>query len=268
MRLVLQTADGAALAAAIGDAEGRWGEAKLAPLVRRLDPAAQARVRTVASALDHSFSHPAPEAVLARLAEGFDLAAAVSPEAGVALYSLGDPALLAEVTAEVVAWLRSERLFRPGDTVLEVGCGSGRYLEALADEAHAIIGVEISAGMAAEAARRLAGRSHVLVVRGSGAALAFVADASLDLVLYADSFPYVVQAGATLVARMLGETARVLRPGGRAVMLNWSYRGDPGLDLREAETLAGQNGLELRRGSPPSFRNWDASATVLARPTA
>ena len=264
MRLVLQTSDETALATAVRHAEARWGEAVLAPLVRRLDSEAQARVRAVASALDHSFSHRAPQAVLARLAEGFDRAAAVSPEAGVALYSLGDPALLAEVTAEVVGWLRAERLFQPGETVLEVGCGSGRFLQALAPQAHAMIGVEISAGMATEAARRLDGASHVLVVRGSGADLAFVADASLNLVLYADSFPYLVQAGGDLPARMIGETARVLRPGGRAVMLNWSYRGDPGLDRREAETLAGLSGLELRPCAPPVFRNWDASATVLA----
>ena len=268
MRLVLQTSDKAALAKAVHDAEARWGAARLAPLVRRLDAAAQARVRAVASALDHSFSHPTPETVLVHLAEGFDRAAAVSPEAGVALYSLGDPALLAEVTAEVVDWLRAERLFQPGETVLEVGCGSGRFLQALAGEARAMVGVEISAGMASEAARRLAGASHVLVVRGSGAHLGFVADASLELVLYADSFPYLVQAGGDLPARMVGETARVLRPGGRAVMLNWSYRGDPALDRREAEALAGRHGLELRPCAPPAFRHWDASATVLIRPFA
>ena len=108
----------------------------------------------------------------------------------------------------------------------------------------------------------------MLVVRGSGAHLGFVADASLELVLYADSFPYLVQAGGDLPARMVGETARVLRPGGRAVMLNWSYRGDPALDRREAEALAGRHGLELRPCAPPAFRHWDASATVLIRPFA
>jgi hypothetical protein len=266
MRAVLATPDGPSLAAALRRAEARHGVAALSALVERLDGAAEARVRAVAAALDHSYRDAAPEAVLARLAAGFDRAAAVSPEAGVALYSLGDPALLAEVTAEVVGWLRAEGLVRPGEAVLEVGCGSGRFLQALAPEARVILGVEISAGMAQAAAHALAGAPHVLVLRGSGRDLAFVAEASLDLVLYADSFPYIVQAGGELPARMLAETARVLRPGGRAVMLNWSYHGDGERDRREAEALAAASGLQLQPPRPPRFEGWDASATVFLAP--
>lgn len=265
MRAVLATADPAALAAALERARTRWGEARIAPLAGRLDERAQARVRQVASALDHTYRHAEPAAVLARLAEGFDRAAAVSPEAGVALYSLGDPALLAAVTAEVAVWLRAEGLAAPGQAVLEVGCGSGRFLRALAD-ARLRLGVEISHGMAAEAARGLAGADAAAVVRGSGGDLAFVRDGAFDLVLFADSFPYLVQAGGELPARMLAETARVLRPGGRAAVLNWSYRGDLELDRREAAALAAAAGLELTPTAPPGFSAWDASATVLARP--
>lgn len=266
MRAVLATPESATLADALRRARARHGEAAIAPLAARLDGAAQARVRAVASALDHTYRDEAPQTVLARLAAGFDQAARVSPDAGVALYSLGDPALLAEVTAEVVGWLKAEGLVHPGEALLEVGCGSGRFLQALACDVRLALGVEISAGMAAEAARRLEGAAHVLVARGSGQSLAFVADAAVDLVLYADSFPYVVQAGGDLPGRMLAETARVLRPGGRAVVLNWSYRGDGALDRREAEALAARSGLQLRPASSPDFEGWDASATVLARP--
>jgi SAM-dependent methyltransferase len=265
MQVVLATPDEAALSAALARAGTRHGSAVFAPLVERLDGAAQARVREVASALDHSFTDADPLAVLQRLAAGFDRAAAVSPEAGVALYSLGDPALLQETTAEVVDWLRAEGLARPGEALLEVGCGSGRFLAALAGQARLAIGVEISAAMAAEAASRLWSHRRVIVVRGSGVGLPFVRAGAIDLVLFADSFPYVVQAGGELPLRTVAEAARVLAPGGRAVMLNWSYRGDPARDRQDAESLAARCGLRLRPVAPPRFRTWDASATVLDR---
>ena len=54
---------------------------------------------------NHSAAGDTPEAGLARIAAFFDRAVAHSPEASVALYSLGDPAILAAATAEIVAWL-------------------------------------------------------------------------------------------------------------------------------------------------------------------
>ena len=265
MRAVLETEDSIALAGAVSRARGRWGEAVLAPLLAVLDPAAEARVRAAAAAVDHSYRSPSPELVLARIAAGFDRAAAVSPDAGAALYSLGDPGLLAQATAEVVAWLRGHGLLRPGLRALEVGCGAGRFLRALAAEAEVVVGVEISSAMASEAARRLAGAPNAAVVSGSGRDLAFVADASIDLVLYADSFPYVVQAGGDLPLRLLRETARVLRAGGHAAVLNWSYRNDPDLDACERADLAGRCGFEERPCDPRPFLMWDATVAILRR---
>jgi SAM-dependent methyltransferase len=265
MHAVLATADADDLAAALDRARARHGAATIAPLAAALDAGAQARVRSVASELDHTY-RAAPDEVLARLAAGFDRAAALSPEAGVALYSLGDAARLAEVTAEVVSWLRAERLVHDGDRLLEVGCGAGRFLLALAAQTHFALGVEISGGMALEAARRLRPVASAAVVRSSGRDLAFVAGGAFDLVLYADSFPYLVQAGGDLPKRMLMETARVLRPGGRAVVLNWSYRGDLDLDRQEAGALAGAAGLERLACPQPGFKGWDATATVLSKP--
>lgn len=269
MRAVLESGDAAGLDAALAAARARWGPAALAPLLAHLGPEAAERVRRVAAAVDHAARDATPEAALARLAESFDRAAAVSPEAGAALYSLGDPQLLAAVTAEVAHWLRAERLLRPGDRLLEVGCGAGRHLRALADgpaAASLALGVEISPAMAREAARRLADLPHVRVVQGSGQDLAFVADASIDLVLYADSFPYVVQAGGDLPARHLAECARVLRPGGRLCVLNWSYGGSRDEQVREARRLARRAGLANAPAQAPAFRGWDALALNFHRP--
>ena len=264
MRAVLESPDRDALARDLTRAEARWGEAALAPLRARLDASGE-RLRAVAGLLDHSDRAGAPDAVFARLAEGFNRAAAVAPDAGVAFYTLGDPDLLAQATGEVMAWLRSEGLLRPGLAVLEVGCGPGRFLRAFAEEATLALGVEISAGMAAEAARRLADRPNVAVVRGSGSDLGFLASGAFDLVLYADSFPYIVQAGGEAPLTMLRETARVLRPGGAVAVLNWSYRGDPALDARERGELAQAAGLRERPCAEPVFSGWDARASVLAR---
>ena len=64
--------------------------------------------------------------------------------------------------------------------------------------------------------------------QASGRDLAGFADGSFDLVLAVDSLPYVFRAGGeALLAAMLAEIARALRPGGELLALNLTYRGDP-----------------------------------------
>ncbi len=263
MHAVLATADAAALEHALARAEARWGVGALAPLRARLAPEVEARVRAVAAAVDHGPSGgAAPEATLRALATSFDRAALRSPEAASALYALGDPDLLEAATAEVVDWLRSQRLMRSGARVVEVGCGSGRFLRALALEGAVALGVELSPGMAAAAAGRCA-QLPVAVALGSGADLAFVADDAADLVLFADSFPYVAQAGGDLPERMLAEAARALAPGGRIVVLNWSY-GDRAVAATERARLLARCGLVEADVAAPAWRAWDAEALVFA----
>ena len=77
-----------------------------------------------------------------------------SPEASVALYSLGDPAILAAATEEIVAWLVAERLLPADADVLDLGCGIGR-VGGVAPRCRSVLGLDVSAGMVAEATRRL-----------------------------------------------------------------------------------------------------------------
>ncbi len=213
-------------------------------------------VKGVAGAVDHTTGGPD---ALARLRAQFDRAAAVSPEAAAALYSLGDPARLEAATTEVTAWLRCEGLHRPGGRVLEVGCGAGRFLRDLGRDAGFALGVELSPVLA-----RAASSAGAAVVLGDGRGMSFAAPGAFDLVLYADSFPYVVQAGGDLPTRHLADARRVLAPGGRLAVLNWSYGGAPGLDEADARALAAAAGLALAWSGSPGFRLWDGTAYLFA----
>jgi SAM-dependent methyltransferase len=213
MRMLMASGSAEAARRELGIAERVLGpQPDLAAL---LTPEAFELVRGVLAAVDHERLQ-APE----DWAAAFDRACAVSPEASVALYSLGDAARLREVTEETCGWLAAQGVLAPARRVLEIGCGSGRFLEALAPRAGFIVGVDVSDAMAREARRRSHG-TNAAVLRTGGRDLRMFADASFDLVLAVDSFPYLVKAG--VAEAHLDDCARVLAPGGDLVILNWSY---------------------------------------------
>lgn len=179
-------------------------------------PQTRTLVQSIATAVDHQRADD-PQA----WGRAFDRAFAISPEAAVALYCLGDPDRLAAETAETAGWLLRQGLFARRPKVLEIGCGVGRFVQALAPYAGAIVGLEVSAAMAAEARRRTRGCPETMIIRSDGRDLAAFASASFDLILAIDSFPYLVKAGVAEVH--LAEAQRVLRPGGELVILNWAY---------------------------------------------
>jgi SAM-dependent methyltransferase len=219
--------------------------------------------RLVASGADHLPAASAADGVAATRAM-FDRLVALSPEASVAAYSLGDPARLEAATEEVVAWLRRQGLLDPPPRILDMGCGIGRFCAALAPLARQVAGLEVSGAMARAAAARLAGIPNASVVVGSGHDLAAFADAAFDLVLAVDVFPYLVQASPAFAATHLREAARVLRPDGRLVILNYSYR-DLATDLGELPVRAAEAGLGLQLTEKRAFLQWDAAAFVLHR---
>jgi ubiquinone/menaquinone biosynthesis C-methylase UbiE len=175
--------------------------------------------------------------------EQFDRAVALAPEAAVALYSLGSADILDRATSEIVSRLAEWGLLRSDATVLDTGCGIGRIERALAPQVGAITGIDISSSMIEEARRRCGDLSNVAFEQCNGRDLAGFRDRSFDLVLAVDSFPYLFAADPEIVARHLRDAARVLRPGGAVVILNFSYRGDekansPRRNRRNAATAA------------------------------
>lgn len=117
-------------------------------------------------------------------------------------------------------WHRSRQRIRPvaGETVLEVACGAGNILIPLAQQAPAahFIGVDIAEQMVllAQQRARRAGLSNILFTVGDMTAL-YLPEESVNRVIcsrvlghYADMSP------------VFAELARVLKPGGTAIIIN------------------------------------------------
>lgn len=246
-------------------AQCRGGMARLAAVVAEAgrvhvpDGASSSDARSSdASSADTSFAG----AEVARIAALFDRAVAVSPEAAVAAYSLGDAATLDAATAEIVAWLDGAGVLR-GD-VLDLGCGIGRVAAALAPRVRSVLGLDVSPAMVAEAGRRHGAVPGLRFEVAGGADLATLPDAAFDLALAVDSLPYLVQAG--VAERHVADLARILRPGGALAILNLSYRGQPDADRADAARWAAAHGLRLDVADERPFALWDGSVFVLRRP--
>ncbi|HZF78054.1 MAG TPA: methyltransferase domain-containing protein [Acetobacteraceae bacterium] len=199
---------------------------------------------------------------LASIRDMFDRLVRISPEASVAAYSPGDPGLRDAATAEVAAWMRGRGLLAGRPDLLDFGCGIGRFCLAFAPEARTVLGLDLSPGMVEAARRRCAGQANIRIEAFSGEDLAGVPGGAFDLMLAADVFPYLVQAGWSVVVRHLGEASRVLRTGGSLVILNFDY-GDADASLLPA--LASAAGFSLPVAGETPFRLWDAAAFVLRK---
>jgi SAM-dependent methyltransferase len=234
---------------------------RLAALHRRRPTAWDLVHRTLASV-----RHDDPDrAATTSIAEAFDMAARISPEGSVALYSLGDRELLAAASEEIVARMKEWRLIVPECTVLDLGCGIGRIASLIAAEARLVVGIDVSREMLRLAARQCAGL-NVSLVCTSGLNLAMFADAAFDTIVAVDSFPYVVQSGLSSAARHLEESARLLRPGGALLILNFSYGDDQSADCRDAARMAERSSLLFEWGGIRPFELWDGAAFLFRKP--
>ena len=150
------------------------------------------RREVAATAEQHHAFGDTPAEGIARIAAFFDRAVAHSPEASVALYSLGDQAILAAATEEIVDVAGGARLCcgRSAD-VLDLGCGFGRVAAALAPRCRSVLGLDVSAGMVAEARQRQGAAARMCgSSRPAGGIWPGSRRMRFDLVLAIDSFPY------------------------------------------------------------------------------
>jgi SAM-dependent methyltransferase len=99
----------------------------------------------------------------------------------------------------------------PAGRAVDAACGTGRHTTWLAERGHAVVGVDSSPAMLAQARARI-GPATVGLVRGDLTRLP-VANASADLVVCALALTHHPDLPAALV-----EFARVVRPGGHIVL--------------------------------------------------
>lgn len=116
----------------------------------------------------------------------------------------------------LIRWLQARRVrlvrdlldLRPGDCVLEVGCGPGDLLLALPAGAH--LGLDLSASMLRRARTRLGPGARLLLADAERLPLD---PASFDRVICSEVLEHTLRP-----RRVLLEIARILRPGGLAVV--------------------------------------------------
>jgi predicted TPR repeat methyltransferase len=215
--------------------------------------------------VDTSDQMPTVEEGIAFCERLFDWSVLQSEEASVALYSLGDPALLERASREIAALLEQWDVVGPQKILLDLGCGIGRMMSELAPRVREIHGIDLSSNMIAAAHRRLAHHRNVRLLKGNGRNLDQYPDAKFDTVLAVDVFPYLNQSGEELVSDYFAEIARVLVPDGALAIFNYSYRGNESADAADVRTHAERHGFEVVTAGTRPFTTWDGLAFQLVR---
>ncbi|MEA2841868.1 MAG: hypothetical protein QOF41_3198 [Methylobacteriaceae bacterium] len=265
-RLFLQLGDADAISSLLSRAESERRAAADAEGGDRFEairdllsghPTAFGKMRDVLATLHGEHSHKSVD--IASVAAAFDAAVELSPTASVALYSLGEVRLLASATLEIVLLLKERKLISGKARVFEIGCGIGRFAQALADEVRSFTGTDLSKNMIRVAREGCADLPNVTFSVTSGRDLRDHPDGSFDLVLAVDSFPYIVATQPGLAELHIAESARVLAPGGSLAIFNFSYEEDFGASRDRLRRISGEVGFNLVAAEPTPLRSWDGS---------
>ena len=169
------------------------------------------------------------------------------------------------------AWARALGHLLPALDVADVGCGEGYLTLETARWARTVVGIDRSAGVLGRA-KALAARRHIDNVTWKKGDLTRLplGDRSVDVALLSQSLHH-----ASDPAKAIAESARVLRPGGRLLVLDlrehdqgWVRRrfGDRhlGFSSAELETLLRRAGLTDVRVNVGASKAGDPFAVLIA----
>jgi SAM-dependent methyltransferase len=142
-------------------------------------------------------------------------------------------------------WLRLARPQRT-DVALDVATGTGAVAAMLAPEVAAVVGLDASRAMLAQAREELARieGARSILLEGDVASMPFL-DATFDLVTCSRALHHTADAAA-----VVHELARVTRPGGRLVVLDNVTYDEPSLAARHNELETVRDPSHARTLSP------------------
>ncbi len=118
----------------------------------------------------------------------------------------------------------------PTDTVLEIGCGTGRIGVKLAPRCGHWIGTDVSTNMLGHAREALRDRQNVSFMQLNGVDLTGIDSASVDVAYCSGVFMHLDEWDRY---RYVTEMKRVLKPGGRVYFDNFNLRSNEGWRLFE-----------------------------------
>lgn len=146
------------------------------------------------------------------------------------------------------------------DTVVDLGSGTGLLALGVATRARRVVAVDVSAPMLDRLRQHAEAQElSIDLVHGDMRRLP-LPDGSVDVVVSCYAFHHLVDDGKELVA---AEAYRVLRPGGRLVVVDMMFRLS--LRRRDRRIVASKVGLLIRRGIPGVVRLFRNAARVARR---
>lgn len=123
---------------------------------------------------------------------------------------------------EIKAWLQKQ--FARTDTVLELGCGTGAFSEAVAPLVKHLTATDVSEPMLQQASVKLGQYGHVMIQKEDALHMSF-GEAAFDAVFMVNLL-HIVQSPALI----LNECRRVVKGGGKVIVIDITLRGAPLLE--------------------------------------